>query len=91
MPLFSLYWTPETVVLSFSPTSISSLVSLFLSGCLHTGTTVHHTACSHCNNISGSIAVGKLALYSGVLALGVGDSMAAVAGSLMGKTKWPGL
>lgn len=35
--------------------------------------------------------VGKLSLYSGVLALGVGDSMAAVAGSLMGKTKWPGI
>ena len=32
----------------------------------------------------------KLALYSGVLALGVGDSMAAMAGKLMGKTKWPG-
>ena len=36
-------------------------------------------------------AVGKLSLYSGVLALGVGDTMAAVAGSLMGKTKWPGM
>ena len=35
-------------------------------------------------------AVGKVSLYSGVLALGVGDAMAALAGSLMGRTKWPG-
>ncbi|CAI8016208.1 Dolichol kinase, partial [Geodia barretti] len=34
--------------------------------------------------------VGKLSLYSGVLSVGVGDSMAAVAGTLMGKTLWPG-
>ena len=36
-------------------------------------------------------AVAKLSLYSGVLALGVGDSMAALCGKLFGKTKWPGL
>ena len=35
--------------------------------------------------------VGKLSLYSGVLSVGVGDSMAAVAGTLMGKTLWPGM
>lgn len=33
---------------------------------------------------------GKLAMYSGVLALGVGDSIAAVSGTLMGRTKWSG-
>ena len=32
----------------------------------------------------------KLALYSGVLALGVGDAMAAVAGNFVGRRKWPG-
>ena len=36
-------------------------------------------------------AVGKLSLYSGVISLGVGDSMAAVAGSLFGKLQWPGM
>ena len=34
--------------------------------------------------------VAKLSLYSGVLALGVGDSMAAICGKFFGKTKWPG-
>lgn len=34
--------------------------------------------------------VGKLSLYSGVLSVGVGDSIAALAGSLMGRTHWPG-
>ena len=34
--------------------------------------------------------VAKLSLYSGVLALGGGDSMAALCGKLFGKTKWPG-
>lgn len=32
----------------------------------------------------------KLSLYSGALALGVGDSVAAVSGQLMGTLKWPG-
>ena len=34
--------------------------------------------------------MAKLSLYSGVLALGVGDSMAALCGKLFGKAKWPG-
>ncbi len=34
--------------------------------------------------------VGKLCVYSGVLCVGVGDAMAALAGSLLGRTKWPG-
>ena len=29
-------------------------------------------------------------MYSGVLALGVGDSVAAVSGTLVGRHKWPG-
>jgi len=29
-------------------------------------------------------------MYAGVLALGIGDSMAAVAGKLMGRFRWPG-
>lgn len=29
-------------------------------------------------------------MYSGVLALGVGDSIAAVSGTLVGRHKWPG-
>ena len=37
------------------------------------------------------VAVAKLSLYSGVLALGVGDSMAALCGKLFGKTRWPGV
>eukprot|EP00731_Ephydatia_muelleri_P025952 Em0018g52a len=35
-------------------------------------------------------AASKLALYAGVVSLGVGDSIASVAGKLMGKHKWPG-
>lgn len=35
--------------------------------------------------------VAKLSLYSGVLALGVGDSIAALSGRLFGKRKWPGM
>jgi dolichol kinase len=37
-----------------------------------------------------TLTVLKLSLYSGVLALGVGDSIAALCGKLFGKTKWPG-
>ena len=37
------------------------------------------------------IAVSKLSMYGGVLALGIGDSVAAVAGQLMGRQKWPGV
>lgn len=33
----------------------------------------------------------KLSMYAGVLALGIGDSMAAVAGKLMGRFRWPGM
>ncbi len=29
-------------------------------------------------------------MYSGVLSVGVGDAMAATAGSLFGRLKWPG-
>ena len=29
-------------------------------------------------------------MYSGVLSLGVGDSIAAVSGTLVGRHKWPG-
>ena len=54
---------------------------------IHLSLTLTHSVCvCVCVDV-----VGKLSLYSGVLALGVGDSMAAVAGSLMGKTKWPGI
>lgn len=34
--------------------------------------------------------VAKLSLYSGVLAVGVGDAMAAAAGSIIARKKWPG-
>ena len=34
--------------------------------------------------------MAKLTLYSGVLSLGVGDSIAALFGKLFGKTRWPG-
>ena len=36
-------------------------------------------------------AASKLGMYSGVLALGIGDSMAAMAGKLIGRFKWPGI
>ena len=36
-------------------------------------------------------AASKLGMYSGVLALGIGDSMAAIAGKLIGRFKWPGI
>ncbi|XP_019850694.1 PREDICTED: dolichol kinase-like [Amphimedon queenslandica] len=35
-------------------------------------------------------SVSQLSMYSGVLALGVGDSIAAVSGTLVGRHKWPG-
>ena len=35
-------------------------------------------------------AATKLSMYSGVLALGIGDAVAAVSGKLMGRVKWPG-
>ncbi len=34
--------------------------------------------------------VTKLSMYAGVLSLGIGDSIAAVSGTLIGRTKWPG-
>lgn len=37
-----------------------------------------------------SLVVAKLSMYSGVLSLGVGDSIAAVSGTLIGRIKWPG-
>ena len=40
--------------------------------------------------IPSSLAVAKLGMYSGVLALGVGDAMASIAGRRYGKVKWPG-
>ena len=30
-------------------------------------------------------------MYAGVLSLGVGDSIAAVSGTLIGRNKWPGM
>lgn len=32
----------------------------------------------------------KLALYSGILALGIGDTMASVVGKTFGRLRWPG-
>ena len=62
-------------------------IHTYMHTCIHTYNIdlVYNSAC-----VDVSLTVGKLALYSGVLALGVGDSMAAIAGTLMGKTKWPG-
>ena len=40
--------------------------------------------------LSSPAAASRLSLYSGVISLGVGDSIASVAGKLMGKHKWPG-
>ena len=36
------------------------------------------------------VAVSKLSMYSGTLALGIGDSMASIVGKLHGRIKWPG-
>lgn len=37
-----------------------------------------------------NISVSKLSMFAGVLSLGVGDSVAAVSGTLIGRHKWPG-
>lgn len=40
--------------------------------------------------MSSLLLVSKLSMYAGVLSLGVGDSIAAVSGTLVGRHKWPG-
>ena len=32
-----------------------------------------------------------MSMYAGTLSLGVGDSIAAVSGTLIGRNKWPGI
>lgn len=44
----------------------------------------------HFSNKSSSILERRLAQFSGILSVGIGDSVASIIGSKMGTRKWPG-